>query len=72
MTNSPRAILVMLLTAFVLSMAPALADTRMQAPGARTSMELPDGFVAADTFSGFMNEKLGASFVVMEMPSSVH
>ncbi len=64
-----RFMCVLLLSVGVWCTVPALADNRKQAPGARTSMELPTGFVAADTFSGFTNETLGASLVVLEMPA---
>lgn len=39
-------------------------------PGTKCSLIPPNGFVASSSFSGFQNNKLGASIMVTEMPGS--
>jgi hypothetical protein len=48
---------------------PSFADAPRQAPNSRVAMELPESFAPSDRFSGFVDEKSGASFLVVEMPS---
>lgn len=48
------------------------AETLRQAPNSRVAMEVPENFTASDRFSGFVDEKSGASFVIMEMPGAAY
>ena len=53
----------------------AIADVRAeprQAPNSRVALDLGEGFSPSDRFSGFVHEKSGASFVVVEMPASAY
>lgn len=43
-----------------------------QAPNSRVSLDLGEAFAPSDRFSGFVDEKSGASFVVVEMPASAY
>jgi hypothetical protein len=47
----------------------AFAGPLRQAPNSRIAMDLPENFVPADRFSGFIDAKTGASFLIMEMPA---
>jgi hypothetical protein len=47
----------------------ASAETPRQAPNSRVAMEVPDSFIASDRFSGFVDEKSGASILIVEMPA---
>jgi hypothetical protein len=62
------------LSAFLgLSVLPVpLSAQTMQAPNSRVIIDLPAGFVASKQFSGFMNEKMGASIVVVEFPPEAY
>lgn len=48
------------------------AQTLRQAPNSRIAMEMPESFTPSDRFSGFIDEKSGASFVIMEMPGAAY
>lgn len=50
---------------------PALAGLK-QAPASRITLELPDGYEPSGLFSGFINEALGVSLVVVEMPEKAY
>jgi len=50
-------------------MGAARADTLRQAPNSRIAMEVAENFKASDRFSGFVDEKSGASFLIVEMPA---
>lgn len=43
-----------------------------QAPNSRVALDLGEAFSPSDRFSGFVDEKSGASFVVVEMPASAY
>jgi hypothetical protein len=45
------------------------AEASRQAPNSRVALEVPESFVASDRFSGFVDEKSGASFLIVEMPA---
>ena len=51
--------------------ADATAEPR-QAPNSRVALDLGEGFAPSDRFSGFVDEKSGASFIVVEMPASAY
>jgi len=40
-----------------------------QAPNSRVILDLPDGYTPSSLFSGFENEALGVSFVILEAPA---
>jgi hypothetical protein len=44
--------------------------TPRQAPNSRVVLDLPAGYVPSPLFSGFQNETLGVSFVILEAPAS--
>ena len=50
---------------------PAEARTQ-QAPSSRVTIDLPEGYEPASLFSGFTHERLGVSFVVVEMPGKAY
>ena len=53
----------------------ATADVRAeprQAPNSRVALDLGEVFSPSDRFSGFVDEKTGASFVIVEMPASAY
>ena len=57
------------------SIAAASADLRAeprQAPNSRVALELAEAFSPSERFSGFVDEKSGASFIVVEMPASAY
>ena len=61
--------------AVIFGVAAAAADARAeprQAPGSRVALDLGEAFSPSDRFSGFVDEKSGASFVVVEMPASAY
>ena len=43
-----------------------------QAPNSRVALELGESFAPSDRFSGFVDEKSGASYIVVEMPASAY
>ncbi len=43
-----------------------------QAPGSRVIIDLPEGYQPATQFSGFINEALGISIVIAEMPAEAY
>lgn len=49
----------------------ARAEPR-QAPGSRVALDIGEAFAPSDRFSGFVDEKTGASFIVVEMPASAY
>ncbi|MDX2258217.1 MAG: hypothetical protein NW205_04805 [Hyphomicrobiaceae bacterium] len=59
------------LTLLVAATAPAHAAVQ-QAPNSRVIIDLPAGFEAASLFSGFQNDRTGASYVVLEAPRSAY
>jgi len=46
----------------------ALSATSQQAPNSRVVLDLPPGYTPSPLFSGFQNEALGVSFVILEAP----
>jgi hypothetical protein len=56
--------------AVLLSLAsPTVAQAApQQAPNSRVILDLPDGYTPSPLFSGFQNEALGVSFVILEAP----
>ncbi len=48
-----------------------VAETR-QAPSSRVAMDVPAGYTPATLFSGFVNEALGVSLVVVELPGGAY
>lgn len=51
--------------------APApVAATPQQAPNSRVVLDLPEGYGPSPLFSGFQNEALGVSFIILEAPPS--
>jgi hypothetical protein len=63
-----RTILCLLAVGLGLFAWPAFAEVQ-QAPGSRVKIDLPAGFSPAKAYSGFENEALQTSFVVVEMPA---
>lgn len=51
-----------------LSLVPPAAAAPQQAPNSRVVLDLPAGYVPSPLFSGFQNEELGVSYVILEMP----
>lgn len=47
-------------------------DERMQAPGSRVSLELPDKFKTSPLFAGFMEIISSAAVIVQELPSGAY
>ena len=43
-----------------------------QAPNSRVALDLGEAFAPSDRFSGFVDEKTGASFIIVEMPASAY
>ena len=43
-----------------------------QAPNSRVALDLGEAFTSSDRFSGFVDEKTGASFIIVEMPASAY
>lgn len=43
-----------------------------QAPNSRVALDLGEAFTPSDRFSGFVDEKTGASFIIVEMPASAY
>lgn len=43
-----------------------------QAPASRIIVDLPDGYAPSELFSGFANEAIGISIVVVEMPEKAY
>jgi hypothetical protein len=53
----------------------AVADVQAeprQAPNSRVALDLGEAFTPSDRFSGFVDEKTGASFIIVEMPASAY
>lgn len=49
-----------------------VAARLQQAPASRIVLDLPDGFKPARLFTGFVDEALGVSFVILEMPGAAY
>ena len=61
--------------AAILGVCAATAGVRAeprQAPNSRVALDLGEAFTPSDRFSGFVDEKSGASFIVVEMPASAY
>jgi hypothetical protein len=61
--------------AAMLGVCAATADVQAeprQAPNSRIALDLGEAFTPSDRFSGFVDEKSGASFIVVEMPASAY
>lgn len=52
--------------------APPATARVQQAPGSRVAIDLPDAYAPATQFSGFVNEALGVSLIIMEMPAQAY
>ena len=64
-----RAIGILGLAALLVAGAPRIAAaTPQQAPNSRVVLDLPPGYAPSPLFSGFQNEALGVSFVILEAP----
>lgn len=48
------------------------AQTLRQAPNSRIALEVSENFVPSDRFSGFIDEKSGASYLIVEMPAAAY
>jgi hypothetical protein len=73
----PRPSLRMRLTALTAALglcavAAGVSAEPRQAPGSRIALDIAEAFSPSDRFSGFVDEKSGASFVVVEMPASAY
>jgi hypothetical protein len=55
-----------------LCLASAALAAPMQAPNSRVTLDLPEGYVAARTYSGFQHDDLGVSYLVQEMPPAAY
>lgn len=66
-----RSVFACALCAAPLSAGPAMAKVQ-QAPSSWVALDLPVGYEPSTLFSGFVNEALGASFVVVEMPGKAY
>ncbi len=51
---------------------PSVADEPRQAPNSRVALDVPASFLPSDRFSGFVDEKSGASFLIVEMPAMAY
>lgn len=47
----------------------AMSDELRQAPNSRVAIAPGDSFMPSDRFTGFIDEKIGASYVIVEMPA---
>jgi hypothetical protein len=66
-----HALLVLGLAALLSLGAPAAACAMpQQAPNSRVVLDLPPGYTPSPLFSGFQNEALGVSFIILESPVS--
>jgi hypothetical protein len=54
----------------VLAAPTGLQAAPQQAPNSRVILDLPEGYVPSPLFSGFQNETLGVSLVILEAPAS--
>ncbi len=64
-----RAIRLLGLAAFLAASVPQLAAAApQQAPNSRVVLDLPPDYTPSPLFSGFQNEALGVSFVILEAP----
>jgi hypothetical protein len=60
---------IIMLTALLGMSAPAVVSaTQQQAPNSRVILDLPPGYVPSPLFSGFQNDALGTSYVILEAP----
>ena len=50
----------------------AEAQTLRQAPNSRIALDVGEDFAPSDRFSGFVDEKSGASFLIVEMPAAAY
>ena len=63
-----RASLSLLIAVFLAGLPTAASALLQQAHNSRVVLDLPDGYEAAPLFSGFINERLGVSYVILESP----
>ena len=57
----------------VLALAPLTATAApRQAPNSRVVLDLPESYVPSPLFSGFQNEALGVSYVILETPAKAY
>lgn len=66
-----------LLAAVLLSMALLLASASgiaapAQAPGSRLVLDVPEGYAASPTFSGFVHTPTGVTIILLEVPASAY
>jgi len=65
-----RALLLLIFAALFAAGAPQMAAaTPQQAPNSRVVLDLPPDYTPSPLFSGFQNETLGASLVILEAPA---
>lgn len=69
--RAPRLAFIGLMAAVCIGAVSVSAEPR-QAPGSRVALDIAGAFSPSDRFSGFVDEKSGASFVVVEMPASAY
>lgn len=71
---SPATLVAALIAAVLFSGLWALpvAARVQQAPSSRVQIDLPEGYEPARLFSGFVNDRLGVSFVIVEMPGQAY
>src|SRR5204862_328935 len=53
-----------------MSAAAPVAATPQQAPNSRVVIDLPPDYAPSPLFSGFQNEALGVSFIILEAPAA--
>ena len=53
---------------FAMSAPAPVAATPQQAPNSRVVLDLPPGYTPSPLFSGFQNEALGVSYIILEAP----
>ncbi len=68
-SRAPISFLILGLVALLGMSAPAVVSaTQQQAPNSRVVLDLPPGYVPSPLFSGFQNDTLGVSFIILEAP----
>lgn len=55
-----------------LALAGETAARVQQAPSSRVTLDLPEGYQPSQQFSGFVNEGLGVSLVILELPGAAY
>ncbi len=57
-----------LVALFAMSAPAAVQATQQQAPNSRVVLDLPPGYLPSPLFSGFQNDALGVSLIILEAP----